>query len=127
MKTITIGQCNTSGSWTKYYDPYPDTHSAFYISSNSESYRVHNLLLGFDILLSRDTFEGAKLTTMLSNEVLNHDEIWQYANSLVLANITAEEYINAVDETLLKVAYKAFDKGADYVRKELKSLLDIKN
>ena len=126
MKTITIGQCKTSGSWTKYYDPYPDTHSAFYISSNSESYRVHNLLLGFDILLSRDTFEGAKLTTMLSNEVLNHDEIWQYANSLVLANITAEEYINAVNKTLSKVAYKAFDKGANYVRKELKSLLDIK-
>ena len=127
MKTITIGQCKTFGSWTKYYDPYPDTHSAFYISRNSESYRVHNLLLGFDILLSRDTFEGAKLTTMLSNEVLNHDEIWQYANSLVLANITAEEYINAMDETLSKVADKAFDKGANYVRKELKSLLDIKN
>ena len=126
MKTITIGQCKTSGSWTKYYDPYPDTHSAFYISSNSESYRVHNLLLGFDILLSRDTFEGAKLTTMLSNEVLNHTKIWQYANSLVLANITAEEYINAVNKTLSKVAYKAFDKGANYVRKELKSLLDIK-
>ena len=127
MKTITIGQCKTFGSWTKYYDPYPDTHSAFYISSNSESYRLHNLLLGFDILLSRDTFEGAKLTTMLSNEVLNHTKIWQYANSLVLANITAEDYINAVDKTLSKVAYKAFDKGANYVRKELKSLLDIKN
>ena len=126
MKTITIGQCKTFGSWTKYYDPYPDTHSAFYISSNSESYRLHNLLLGFDILLSRDTFEGAKLTTMLSNEVLNHTKIWQYANSLVLANITAEDYINAVDKTLSKVAYKAFDKGANYVRKELKSLLDIK-
>ena len=124
--TITIGQCNTSGSWTKYYDPYPDTHSAFYISSNSESYRLHNLLLGFDILLSKDTFEGAKLTTMLSNEVLNHTKIWQYANSLVLANITAEDYINAVNKTLSKVAYKAFDKGANYVRKELKSLLDIK-
>lgn len=127
MKTITIGQCNTSGSLTKYYDPYPDTHSAFYISSNSESYWLHNLLLGFDILLSRDTFEGAKLTSMLSNEVLNHTKIWQYANSLVLANITAEEYINAVNKTLSKVAYKAFDKGANYVRKELKSLLDIKN
>ena len=126
METITIGQCNTSGSWTKYYDPYPDTHSAFYISSNSESYRLHNLLLGFDILLSKDTFEGAKLTTMLSNEVLNHTKIWQYANSLVLANITAEDYINAVNKTLSKVAYKAFDKGANYVRKELKSLLDIK-
>lgn len=127
MKTIIIGECNTSGSWTVCYNPYPDTHSAFYISSNSESYRLHNLLLGFDILLSRDTFEGAKLTTMLSNEVLNHTKIWQYANSLVLANITAEEYINAVDETLQQVEHEAFNAAANYVRKELKSLLDIKN
>lgn len=127
METITIGQCKTSGSWTKYYDSYPDTRGTFYISRNSESYRLHNLLLGFDILLSRDTFEGAKLTTMLSNEVLNHTKIWQYANSLVLANITAEEYINALNETLQKVAYKAFDECANYVRKELKLLLDIKN
>ena len=126
MKTITIGQCKTFGSWTKYYDPYPDTHSAFYISRNSESYRLHNLLLGFDILLSRDTFEGAKLTSMLSKEVLNHDEIWQYTNSLVLANITAEEYINALNETLQKVEHEAFRKAANYIRKELKSLLDIK-
>ena len=126
METITIGQCKTSGSWTTYYDPYPDTRGTFYISRNSESYRLHNLLLGFDILLARDTFEGAKLTTLLSKEVLNHTEIWQYANSLVLANITAEDYINAMDETLQKVERVAFRKGANYVRKELKSLLDIK-
>ena len=126
METITIGQCKTSGSWTAYYVPYPDSRGTFYISRNSESYRLHNLLLGFDILLSRDTFEGAKLTTMLSNEVLNHTEIWQYANSLVLANITAEEYINALNETLQQVERVAFRKGANYVRKELKELLDIK-
>ena len=127
METITIGQCKTSGSWTTYYDPYPGTRGTFYISRNSESYRLRNLLLGFDILLSRDTFEGAKLTTMLSNEVLNHTEIWQYANSLVLANITAEEYINALNETLQQVEHEAFNAGANYVRFKLKSLLDIKN
>lgn len=126
MKTITIGQCKASGSWVKCYDPYPDNVGTFYISRNSESYRLRNLLLGFDILLSRDTFEGAQLTSMLSKEVLNHTEIWQYANSLVLANITAEDYINAMDETLQKVERVAFRKGANYIRKELKELLDIK-
>ena len=125
MKTITIGQCSPSGSWSTYYDPYPDTHGAFYISRNSESYRLRNLLLGFDILLSRDTLEGTQLTSMLSKEVLDHTEIWQYANSLVLANITAEEYINALNEALQKVEHTAFRKGANYIRKELKELLDI--
>ena len=126
MKTITIGQCKSSGSWTKYYAPYPENSSSFYISRNSESYQLRNLLLGFDILLSRDTFEGAKLTSMLSKEVLNHDEIWQYTNSLAVANITAEEYINALNETLQKVEHEDFRKAANYIRKELKELLDIK-
>ena len=115
MKTITIGQCSTSGSWVKCYDPYPYNVGTFYISRNSEVYRLRNLLLGFDILLARDTFEGAKLTTMLSKEVLNHTEIWQYANSLVLSNITTEDYINAVNDTLDKVEHEAFNAGANYI------------
>ena len=126
MKTITIGQCKTSGSWTTYYDPYPDTHGALYISQNSESYRIHNLLLGFNMLLAKDTFTASHLTELLSKEVINHDEVWKYVNGLILGRITVDEYIESVNETLQKVEHVAFRKGTNYIRKELKELLDIK-
>ena len=126
MKTITIGQCSPSGSWSTYYDPYPDTHGAFYISQNSESYRIHNLLLGFNMLLAKDTFTASHLTELLSKEIINHDEVWEYLNGLMLKRMTVDEYIESVNETLEKVEHEAFNAGANYVRFKLKSLLDIK-
>ena len=122
MREIVIGSGDTSGSWIVCYEGL----DLFYISKNDRSYRLQNLLFGFKILLFRDTLESATLEELLCKPIKDDDVLWQYTNSLAVANITAEEYINALNETLQKVEHEDFRKAANYIRKELKELLDIK-
>jgi len=105
----------TGNSWVR-----TNNDIDIYISENIYTYNVHDVYLGFSLIIFKNSIEGDIFKNMLNN-ITDEKYILDYLENLLIKNISTQQLKTAID---LKVK-NSFIEGRNSKVHELRSLLEF--
>lgn len=90
------------------------------IYHNKASYTIHDLCLGFEMIIFKDTEEGGHLANMIVSGA-GLQEILEFLNHTLILNLHPSKLMKAVDATI----EESFEKGRKAKEAEIRSALGL--